>query len=210
MTTGRTIALTIRIFVSKVTPLLLSTVSRFVIAFLSRSKSLLILWLQSPDCSQPWSGVQMRVWSWGWSWEPRDARTQAILLIFLLRVYPWILIKLSRKFLSLFGYTRNSTSSIFSWLYPPGACPSSLPLLPPQSPTLLVLWQGTELVSWFLGLEEGIPTSNCSFPTLNPSSLFQLQPAPSFPYHEVTHFVLFISLKNLFIYTFIFKNLLFN
>ena len=99
-----------------------------------------------------------------------------------------------------FDYKDLSTSSIFSWLYPPGACPSSLPLLPPQSPILLVLWQGAELVSWFLGLEEGIPTLNCSFTTLNPSSLFQLQPAPSFPYHEVTHFVLFIVLK---IYLFI-------
>ena len=47
MTTGKTIALTIRTFVSKVMPLLFKMLSRFVIAFLSRSKCLLITWLQS-------------------------------------------------------------------------------------------------------------------------------------------------------------------
>ena len=40
-------ALTIRIFVSKVMSLLFNMLSRFVIAFLPRSKSLLISWLQS-------------------------------------------------------------------------------------------------------------------------------------------------------------------
>ena len=46
MTTGKTIALT-RWFVGKMTPLLFITMSRFVIAFLPRSKRLLISWLQS-------------------------------------------------------------------------------------------------------------------------------------------------------------------
>ena len=46
MTTGKTIALTRWIFVRKVTSLLLNMLSRFVIAFLPRSKRLLILWLQ--------------------------------------------------------------------------------------------------------------------------------------------------------------------
>ena len=49
MTSGKTIALTIWTFVSKVMSLLLSTLSRFVIAFLPRSKCLLISWLQSPS-----------------------------------------------------------------------------------------------------------------------------------------------------------------
>ena len=49
MTTGKTIALTIRTFVGKVMSLLLNTLSRFVIAFLPRSKHLLISWLQSPS-----------------------------------------------------------------------------------------------------------------------------------------------------------------
>ena len=47
MTTGKTIALTIWIFVSRVLSLLFKTMSRFVIPFLPRS-SRLISWLQSP------------------------------------------------------------------------------------------------------------------------------------------------------------------
>ena len=49
MTTEKTIALTIWTFVSKVMYLLLNMLSRFVIAFLPRSKRLLISWLQSPS-----------------------------------------------------------------------------------------------------------------------------------------------------------------
>ena len=47
MTTGKTIALTLWTFVSKVMSLLFHMLSRFVIAFLLRSKCLLFLWLQS-------------------------------------------------------------------------------------------------------------------------------------------------------------------
>ena len=49
MTTGKTIALTIWIFVAKVMSLLLNMLSRLVITFLPRSKHLLISWLQSPS-----------------------------------------------------------------------------------------------------------------------------------------------------------------
>ena len=49
MTTGKTIALTRRIFVGKVMPLLLNMLSRLVITCLSRSERLLISWLQSPS-----------------------------------------------------------------------------------------------------------------------------------------------------------------
>ena len=49
MTTGKTIALTRRTFVDKVISLLFNTLSRLVIAFLQRSKRLLISWLQSPS-----------------------------------------------------------------------------------------------------------------------------------------------------------------
>ena len=49
MTTGKTIALTRWTFVGKVMSLLFSMLSRLVITFLSRSKCLLILWLQSPS-----------------------------------------------------------------------------------------------------------------------------------------------------------------
>ena len=47
MTTGKTIALTIWTFVGKVMSLLFNMLSRFVIAFLPRSKHVLISWLQS-------------------------------------------------------------------------------------------------------------------------------------------------------------------
>ena len=49
MTTGKTIALTIWIFIGKVMSLLFNMLSGFVIAFLPRSKHLLISWLQSPS-----------------------------------------------------------------------------------------------------------------------------------------------------------------
>ena len=52
MTTGKTIALTIQTFVSKVMSLLFNTLCRFVIAFLPRSKHLLISWLQSPSAQE--------------------------------------------------------------------------------------------------------------------------------------------------------------
>ena len=48
MTTGKTIALTRWTFVDKVMPLIFSVLSMLVIAFLLRSKCLLISWLQSP------------------------------------------------------------------------------------------------------------------------------------------------------------------
>ena len=47
MTTGKTIALTMLAFVGKLISLLFNTLSRFVIAFLPRSKHLVISWLQS-------------------------------------------------------------------------------------------------------------------------------------------------------------------
>ena len=47
LTTGKTTALTTRTFVGKVMFLLFNALSRFVIAFLPRSKCLLISWLQS-------------------------------------------------------------------------------------------------------------------------------------------------------------------
>ena len=47
MTTGKTITWTIWTFVGKIMSLLFDMLSRFVIAFLPRSKCLLISWLQS-------------------------------------------------------------------------------------------------------------------------------------------------------------------
>ena len=49
MTTGKTIALTRQTFVDEVMSLLFNMLSRLAITFLSRSKHLLISWLQSPS-----------------------------------------------------------------------------------------------------------------------------------------------------------------
>ena len=49
MTTGKTIALTRWTFVGKVMSLLFNKLSRLIVAFLPRSKHLLISWLQSPS-----------------------------------------------------------------------------------------------------------------------------------------------------------------
>ena len=49
MTTGKTIALTRQTFVGKVMSLLFNILLKLVIVFLSRSRSLLISWLQSPS-----------------------------------------------------------------------------------------------------------------------------------------------------------------
>ena len=49
MATGKTVAWTRRTFVGKVMSLLFNMLSRLVIAFLPRSKCLLISWLQSPS-----------------------------------------------------------------------------------------------------------------------------------------------------------------
>ena len=55
MTTGKTIVLTTQTFVGKVMSLLFNMLSSFVIAFLPRSKHLLISWLQSPPVKWFWS-----------------------------------------------------------------------------------------------------------------------------------------------------------
>ena len=49
MTSGKTVVLTIWTIVGKVMSLLFNMLSRFVIAFLPRSRRLLISWLQSPS-----------------------------------------------------------------------------------------------------------------------------------------------------------------
>ena len=49
MTTGKITVLTIQTFVSKVMSQLFNMLSKLVIAFLPRSKYLLISWLQSPS-----------------------------------------------------------------------------------------------------------------------------------------------------------------
>ena len=55
ITIGKTIALTRWPFVSKIMSQLFNMLSKFVIAFLPRSKHLLISWLQSPSAVKFWS-----------------------------------------------------------------------------------------------------------------------------------------------------------
>ena len=73
MTTGKTIALTRWTFVGKVMSLLFNMLFRFVIAFLSRSKCLLISWLQSPSAVIFFPYLfAMKWWNqvpWSWCFE---------------------------------------------------------------------------------------------------------------------------------------------
>ena len=83
-TAGKTIGLTIQTFVSKVMSLLFNMLSRFVTAFLPRSKSLLISWLQSlsggasgkdPAChcrrhKKPWFDPWVKMIPWRRKWQP--------------------------------------------------------------------------------------------------------------------------------------------
>ena len=55
MTTGKTTALTIQPFVGKMMSLLFNMLRKFVIAFLPRSKHLLIAWLWSPYAYAPYA-----------------------------------------------------------------------------------------------------------------------------------------------------------
>ena len=61
MTTGKTIALPIWIFVSKVMSLLFNMQSRFVMNFFPRNNHLLISWLQSPSVAGSQNG-ESRPW----------------------------------------------------------------------------------------------------------------------------------------------------
>ena len=92
VTTGKTVALTERTFVGKVMSLLFNTLSGFVIAFLPRSKSLLISWLQSPSTMileprfHPWvpegplekamaTHSSILAWRFPWAEEPGGLQT---------------------------------------------------------------------------------------------------------------------------------------
>ena len=77
MATGKIITLIAWIFVSKVIPLLFNMLSRFVIAFLPRSKHLLILWLQSlsAEILDPKSQMQKyggKTWNIWWKRHSRQ------------------------------------------------------------------------------------------------------------------------------------------
>ena len=66
MTTGKTIALTRRTFVDKAMSLIFNMLSGLVIAFLPRSKHLLISWLQSPSAVR---------------WEPKKIKSVTVSIV---------------------------------------------------------------------------------------------------------------------------------
>ena len=80
MTTGKIVALTIQIFVGKMMSLLFNTMCRFIIAFLPRSKHLLISWLQSPPAvvSEP----KKRKFVTASTFPPKIMGLEAIILVF--------------------------------------------------------------------------------------------------------------------------------
>ena len=86
VTTGKTTALTIWTFVSKVVSLLFNTVSRFVIAFLPGSNHLLITWLQSPSTviSEPRNRKSITTSTFSLSICHDVMRLDAMILVFLI------------------------------------------------------------------------------------------------------------------------------
>ena len=86
MTPGKTIALTIQTFVSKLMCLLFNTLSRFVIALLPMSKYLLISWLKSPSAVilEPKRVKSVTVFTFSPSVCYEMMESNAIILVFLM------------------------------------------------------------------------------------------------------------------------------
>ena len=86
MTTGKNIALTVPTFVGKVMFPLLNMLSRFVIAFLQRSKHLLISWLQSPSAVilEPKKIKSVTAFTLSSSVCPEVTELDAMILVFLM------------------------------------------------------------------------------------------------------------------------------
>ena len=112
MTTGKTIALAIWTFAGKVTSLLFSKPSRFVIAFLPRSNCLLISWLQSlsAEILEPKRRKSVTVSTVSLSICPVVVGLDAVILVFLI-----FSLKLA---LSLSSYTLIKRLFSFSLLSP--------------------------------------------------------------------------------------------
>ena len=108
-TNGKTISLTIETFVGKVMSLLFNMLSRLVIAFLPRSKHLLISWLQSPSTvileSKKIKSVTVSIFSPSICYEVMGP--DAMIFIF------WMLSFMSTFSFSSFTFTKNIFSS--SW-----------------------------------------------------------------------------------------------
>ena len=123
MTTRRIIALTRWTFVGKVMSLLFNTLSRFIIAFLPRSKSLLISWSLSPSAvileTRNINSVTASTFS------PSICRKQWA--PFYLSVTGWIImLRLSND------YTAGSNFKRPAWKFPAGVTMIACPLFPKE------------------------------------------------------------------------------
>ena len=110
-TTGKTIALTLHTYVSKVMSLLFNMLSRYVRAFLPRSKRLLILWLQSPSTVilEPKKIKSVTVFIFSLSTCHEAMRLDAMILVF------WMLNFKPTFSLSFFTFIKRLfSSSLFS------------------------------------------------------------------------------------------------
>ena len=127
VTAERTIALTVWTFVSKVMSLLFNMLCRFVIAFLARSKHLLILWLQLP---------------YAVILEPKRLKSVTVSL------FPLVCCLVTKLCLFVTPWTVAGQSMVFSrqeyWNGLPFHSPQSLrdPRIKPMSPVLALLFIG--------------------------------------------------------------------
>ena len=125
--TGKTIALTIQTFVSKVRSLLFNMLSWFVIAFLPTSKHLLISWLQSPSTMilEPEKIMSVTASAFSPSIFHGDMGPDTMILVFWMQSF--------KPAFSLFSFTltrkaMTTHSSTLAWKIPwmeePGGLPS--------------------------------------------------------------------------------------
>ena len=128
VTSGKTTALTIWTFVSKVVSLLFNTVSRFVIAFLPRSKHLLISWLQSPSAviSEPRNRKSITTSTFSLSICHDVMRLDAMILVFLIFSFKLALSLSFTLMKKLFSSSSLSAIQVVS-----STCLSLLMFLPP-------------------------------------------------------------------------------
>ena len=150
MTTGKTIALTRRIFVGKVMSLLYNMLSRFVIAFLLRSKCIFISRLQSASGVIPFS--------LGWNWGKEVIFPYSCEI---LKSWLWCRINAqgSGSQSSVLQPVASALSGKLWKMYVPG-----LPSRPTESDSAVSVWKGTQGILMWPHLEDHCPHSLRSAP----------------------------------------------
>ena len=173
LTTGKTIALTRWTFVGKVMCLLFNMLSRLVIAFLPKSKHLLISWLQPPSVvilapkkikSVTVSTVSPSIWHEVMDWMPWSSFFECWVLSHFLFIYlfifPFIFISwrlITLQYCSGFCHTLTWISHEFTCVphpnppsrLPPHPIPLGLPSAPAPSTCLMhPAWAGDLFHPW--------------------------------------------------------------